>query len=206
MSEADFFRDEAKLSTARVIARVEGLTSAELLVAVRRRSGDYRAAAYHFGLLVAGGLVAGLLLVPRAFSVGAISLDALLAFVVGAVLAWNVSPLLRLMLRRSTLVKCVEDAARVAFFDLGVSRTKGRTGVLVYVSTFEQRCAVLTDVGIAVEALEPGFSRCRAELCRAVERRSVAELERALLELGACLAERMPREHDDQNELPDEVH
>jgi prolyl-tRNA editing enzyme YbaK/EbsC (Cys-tRNA(Pro) deacylase) len=40
VAEADFFREEAKQSTARSVKVVESQTSAELVVAVRRRSGD----------------------------------------------------------------------------------------------------------------------------------------------------------------------
>jgi putative membrane protein len=205
LAEADFFREQAKQSTASSVKAVERHTSAEVVVAVRRRSGEYRPAAYHFGFFVGALVVVYLLVTPELVSVGAIALDAVLGFGLGLVLALNVSPLLRLLVRARTLEKSVTDAAKVAFFELGISRTSGRNGLLVFVSTFEQRCEVLTDTGIDVPALGPAFRACCAELSAAVKRRDLAGFEKALESLGPILGARMPRSADDVNELPDEV-
>lgn len=205
LAEADFFTEQAKQSTAESVKSVERLTSAEVVVAVRRRSGEYRPAAYHFGFFTGGVVVLYLLLTPEVFSVGAIALDGMLAFGLGLVLAFNVSPLLRLLVRTKTLEQSVADSARVAFYDLGISRTSGRNGLLVYVSTFEQRCLVLTDVGIDAASLGPVWTERCAALTQAVKKRDLAELERVLVSLGPVLAASMPRRHDDANELADEV-
>lgn len=205
MAEADFFREQAKQSTASSVKAVESLTSAEVVVAVRRRSGEYRPAAYHFGYFVSALVVVYLLVTPELVSVGAIALDAVLGFGLGLVLALNVSPLLRLLVRARTLEKSVTDAAKVAFFELGISRTSARNGLLVYVSTFEQRCQVLTDIGIDVAALGPAWPKCCEELSRAVKQRDLASFERVLEGMGPILAASMPRSAEDVNELPDEV-
>lgn len=205
MAEADFFREEAKQSTARSVKRVEAQTSAEVVVAVRRRSGDYRVPAYHFGFFVAALVVLYLLLAPQVFTVGDIALDGALGFGVGFALALNLSPVLRLLAREARLRKNVEDAGKVCFFELGISRTSGRNGLLVFVSTFEQRAYVLTDLGIDVAALGPGWTAACAALSLAVKRRDLAGFESALESLGPVLGARMPRSADDVNELPDEV-
>ena len=205
MAEADFFREQAKQSTAASVKSVERHTSAEVVVAVRRRSGEYRPAAYHFGFFVSGLVVLYLLLTPELVSVGAIALDAVLGFGLGLLLALNVSPLLRLLVRSRVLEKSVAEAARVAFFDLGISRTSGRSGLLVYVSTFEGRCVVLTDFGIDVASLGPAFQACCAALSLTVKQRDLAAFERTLESMGPILGAAMPRSHDDLNELPDEV-
>lgn len=205
LSEADFFREHAKQSTASSVKAVERHTSAEVVVAVRRRSGEYRPAAYHFGFFLSALVVVYLLVTPELVSVGAIALDAVLGFGLGLVLALNVSPLLRLLVRASTLEKSVRDAAKVAFFDLGISRTSARAGLLVYVSTFEQRCEVLADVGIDLEKLGPAWRRCCEELSRAVKRRDLEKFEKVLESLGPILGQILPRSDDDINELPDEV-
>lgn len=205
MAEADFFRDEAKQSTARSVKHVEAQTSAEVVVAVRRRAGDYRVAAYHFGLFVGALVVVYLLLAPQIFTVGDIALDGALGFGFGFALALNVSPLLRLLSRERKLAERVAEAAKVAFFDLGISRTSGRNGLLVFVSTFEQRALVLTDLGIDAAALGPKWAEACAALSSAVKRRDLAGFEAALESLGPLLGACMPRSADDVNELPDEV-
>jgi putative membrane protein len=205
VAEADFFNDAAKHRTAESVRRVEAATAAEVVVAVRRRSGDYRAAGYHFGLFVAALVVLYLCITPDVFSVGAIALDGALAFALGLVLAFNVAPLLRLLARDPALEKSVQEAARVAFYDLGISRTSSRSGVLVFVSTFERRCVVLTDVGIDVAGLEPGWAEACRALSSAVAARDLPAFERALEALGPILGALLPRASDDVNELPDEV-
>jgi len=205
VAEADFFRDEARQSTARAVKAVEAQTSAEVVVAVRRRSGDYRVAAYHFGFFLAGLVVLYLLLAPQVFSVGDIALDGALGFGLGLGLAYNIAALLRLLVRERPLAKAVAAAARAAFFDLGISRTSGRNGLLVFVSTFEQRALVLTDIGIDVSALGPRFDDGCAALSNAVKRRDLLAFQQALASLGPILGASMPRSADDVNELPDEV-
>lgn len=205
VAEADFFREEAKQSTARSVKNVEAQTSAEVVVAVRRRSGDYRVDAYHFGLLLGGLVVAYLLVAPQIFTVGDIALDGALGFGLGLLLALNVSPLLRFLAREKSLAKNVHDAARVAFVELGISRTSGRNGLLVFVSTFEQRAYVVTDVGIDVARLGAKWAEACAALSSAVKRRDLPGFEAALESLGPVLGASMPRAADDVNELPDEV-
>jgi putative membrane protein len=205
VAEADFFRDEAKQSTARSVKRVEAQTSAEVVVAVKRRSGDYRVDAYHAGVIVAVLVVLYLLLAPQIFSIGDMALDAALGFGVGFALALNVSPLLRLLAREGALAKNVENAGKVAFFELGISRTSGRNGLLVFVSTFEQRAVVLTDHGIDRAALGSRFTEACAALSRAVKRRELQAFETALESLGPILGAAMPCSAEDVNELPDEV-
>gem|GEM_PF-206166 len=205
VAEADFFRDAAKQSTARSVKHVEAQTSAEVVVAVRRRSGDYRVPAYHFGLFVGGAVVLYLLVAPQVFTIGDIALDGALGFGVGLALAFNVSALLRLLVREPRLAKSVAEAARVAFYDLGITRTSGRNGLLVFVATFEQRALVLADIGVDVAALGPGWDEACRAMSRAVKQRDLEAFERALESLGPILAARMPRSADDVNELPDEV-
>jgi putative membrane protein len=184
---------------------VEACTSAELVVAVRKRSGRYGVLAYHFGLGLAVLSVGFLLLSPTVYSVEAIALDGFLAFGIGSLLAANFDTILRRLSRPSTIDCNLHDAARAAFFDLGISRTSGRNGILVYVSLFERRCVVLPDFGIDPVALEPGWSMAKQELERAVKQRRLGAFQQALRSLGTVLGKAHPRSANDVNELPDEV-
>lgn len=205
MSEKDFFREQAKRRTARSVKAVEALTSAEVVVAVRRRSGDYRVGAYHFGIAVAGLVVGYLLVAPQVFSVGAIALDGCAAFLASLVVARNIEPVGRCLVRRSRRRASIETAARAAFYELGISKTSGRNGVLVFVSTFERDVVVLPDIGIDVEALGAPWTGACAGLERAVRQRDLSAFLLALESLGPILGERMPRMANDVNELDDEV-
>jgi putative membrane protein len=205
MSQGDFFSDEAKRASAESVARVEAQTSAEVVVTVRPRSGHYGVLAYHFGVGLAALVVLCLLLVPQVYSVSAITLDGVLAFAIGTVICANFDTLLRALSRDKTLSANVNVAARAAFYDLGISRTSGRNGLLVYVSLFERRCLVLTDIGLDTAALEPGWLASLGDLEHAVKHRDLKAFERALEGLGPVLGRAHPRSEDDVNELPDEV-
>ncbi len=76
---------------------------------------------------------------------------------------------------------------------------------MVFVSTFEQRAVVLTDVGIDVAALGTKWPEALAALSNAVQRRDLSAFQQALESLGPILGVAMPRSADDVNELPDEV-
>jgi putative membrane protein len=205
MSEGDFFSDAAKQAAVASVRHVEAQTSAEVVVAVRKSSGHYGVLAYHFGLGLAALVVSYLLVAPTVYSVGAIATEGLLAFTLGTVLAANFDTLRRALSRSATLGENTNSAARAAFFDLGISRTSGRNGLLVYVSLFERRCVVLTDIGIDPTQLGPGWPTASAQLEQAVKRRDLQAFQRALESLGPVLGRVHPRSEDDVNELPDEV-
>jgi putative membrane protein len=205
MSEGDFFSDEAKRATKASVQSAEAETCAEIVVAVRKTSGRYGVLAYHFGLAVSVSVVAYLLLAPEIYSAFAIALDGIVASVLGALLAANLDSLRRLLSRSVTLDENVSRGARAAFFDLGISRTSGRHGLLVYVSMFERRCVILTDVGVDTARLGARWDDSQRELSEAVKRRDLAAFQRGVAGLGPLLAEAHPRSADDVNELPDEV-
>ena len=205
MSEVAFFRPDAKQRAAQAVRAVEAQTSAEVVVAVRRKSGDYRVAAYHFGLLLLAAVVIYMLIAPRVFTVGAMALDGLLAFLVGLAAGRAFRGLTRMLTPQRTLRANVQAAARAAFYDLGIGRTKARNGILVFVSTFEGYHALLPDVGVDPQKLEPVWSRTGEQMAAALRAREPERFFAALEGLGTVLGEVMPRAADDVNELPDEV-
>ena len=205
MREQDFFQDAAKRRAASAVKAVESQTSAEVVIAVRRRSGDYRIVAYHFGFGLWAAVTLYLLVSPRVFSIGAIAIEGLVAFALGALTCANVEVLTRALTRKRACQSNVETAARAAFFDLGISRTQGRNGILVFVSTFERTLAVLTDVGIDEKALGDGWTDARRAIDDALRRVDFDAFVAAVERLGPVLGRVMPRAADDVNELPDEV-
>jgi putative membrane protein len=205
MSEGDFFSDEAKRTTAASVRDAEAQTCAEIVVAVRKSSGRYGVLAYHFGLGLAALVVSYLLLAPEVYSVAAIALDGIAAFALGSLLAANLDSVKRVLSRASTLEGNVNSGARAAFFDLGISRTTGRNGVLVYASMFERRTVVLTDIGITPAQLGPRWNDLERDLADSVRRRNLPAFQRAIVQLGSVLCTAHPRSDDDVNELSDEV-
>jgi len=205
MSEGDFFSDEAKRTTRSAVVNAESQTCAEIVVAVRKSSGRYGVLAYHCGLAVSALVVGYLLVAPEVYSSFAIAFDGIVAFALAALLSANLDSVKRALSRASTLDENVNRGARAAFFDLGISRTSGRHGLLVYASMFERRCVVLTDIGIDSSRLGSIWVASQAELAEAVRRRDLSAFQRAIVGLGAGLCSAHPRSESDVNELPDEV-
>jgi uncharacterized membrane protein len=93
-----------------------------------------------------------------------------------------------------------------AFEKLGMTRTRERNGVLIYVSVRDRRVAVIGDAGIHHAVQEIFWTG----VVRAIERefakgRYVEGLAKGIEMSGARLAEHFPHRADDKNELPDSI-
>ncbi|UQA56564.1 hypothetical protein [Polyangium aurulentum] len=206
MSARHFLLPAARDAVASAVRDLEMKTSAEVVVAVRPVSGHYRHTDYLVGYVLALGALSVFLFHPEPFAYDVFPLEMTAAFAFGALVCANLAPLRRALTARKLLDESVRRAARAAFVDLGVSRTQGRTGLLVYVSTFERRVEIVADCGVDLAALGADFEASRARLERAVARE--VDFERFLEALGAlgeALGKALPRAANDVNELSDEV-
>ena len=193
---------EALLASARAI---ESQSGAEVVIAVRARSGHY----LHAHLLA--GAAAGIMTLwfqlfsPWEFSLPVILMSPLaVGLLAGA--ATQASPVAQRFLTPASLRQgSVRTAAQSAFFELGIAETRQRTGVLVYVSCLEQRLEVLLDRGVAAVSSQPAWVEVEGELRAAVERDDAAVGAAVLLRFGPLLAGVAPRAEDDVNELSDSV-
>lgn len=204
MSTRAFFDDAAKAAVRRAVEHVESQTSAELVVTVRRQAGtSYAAAELGVGALAAFAMLLVVLFAEKEFATSWIPVDVAGAFAAGALLCRRVTPLRRALTRGSRRTEEARRAAAAAFCDLGIGRTSGRNGILVQVGLFERRAAVVADVGVDPELVRPVAAALEAAVAR--ERPDFAGFVAALESFGPALAEAMPRQEDDVNELPDEL-
>jgi putative membrane protein len=201
-----FTGQTAKAEVAAAIRAIESATSAEVVVAVRPASGHYRHTDYLVGFAFAFAALIVFLFDPEhEFSLEWMPVDTLIAFAIGTVLSAGLSPVRRLLTSRKLMRSNARTASRGAFVDLGISRTSGRTGILVFVSTFERCIEVVPDIGVDMSVLGPGFADAVARLDAAVRRGpDFSKFVEALRLLGPVLAQALPRGADDVNELPDE--
>jgi putative membrane protein len=206
MSGRHFYLDDTKDRVAREITELERTTSAEVVVVVRPASGYYRHVDYlvgtaflFFGLLV-------FLFHPAPFRQDLFPLEALFLFVVGSTLSANVPDLRRSLTGRAFRRAAVEGAARAAMFSAGVTRTRSRTGVLVYVSLFEREVEVVVDVGLDAVTRDPAYPGVLGALESAVRPPDVEAFLRGLAALGRVLAAHCPYDSGDIDELPNAMH
>lgn len=173
---------------------------------LRDCSGHYRHTDYLVGLAFAMGSLLVFLFHPARFPLGPYPLVFALIFVAGALLSRSFPALRRALTSRALQLENVRTAARAAFVDDGVSRTRGRTGILVYVSVFERRVELVHDIGVDEAALGEAYTAARRALEGTLaESLEVGIFEDALRRLGPPLAAALPRADDDVNELADGV-
>lgn len=200
VGEAAFFTDAARKQVTEAVVDVESHTAAEVVVVVRRTSGTWREVDLAVGTAAGFAVLLLVLFHPKPIPLIAMPVDVALGFAAGAVLSANLSLLKRALLPRRRVRAQVLAMARAAFVEHGVSRTTGRTGILVYVSTFERLVQVVADVGVDPKPVQAELDALRACLSHGVRLDCFLAALRTLgTPLGTCL----PRSPDDVNELPD---
>jgi putative membrane protein len=201
-----YLTEASKAALTAAVESIEARSSAEIVIAVRAHSGSMLATDLIAGVGSALLTLAFLLFSPVPFSLPAILLD---TFVFGALGAFLCSrfPNLRFALTPASLAReSVRAAARAEFFDGGISETRGRTGILVYVSQTERLGEVLADSGVR-DAIDDEVWRAWVRSLERVvrEQRDGLKLAAAVTAIGEPLASCLPRAHDDVNELGDQV-
>ena len=206
MSERSFYEERAKREVKAAVEGIEAQTSAEIVVCLRGSSEHYREADYLFGFAVSLVALVTMLYAGRTFVLGSFPLGVVAGFLAGTLASANVSQLRRLLVFPRRKSAATRLCARGAFHDQGVSRTRHRTGILLYISMFERRVEVVPDVGIEAAGLGPEWKAAVTALEGSLL--PSPDFDRflvAMRALGPILGQHLPRAVDDVNELPDEV-
>jgi putative membrane protein len=188
----------------RAVGEAERGTAAELIVVVASRSGSYLDAA-----LAAGGLVALVTLLvalfaPISLRPSAVAIEVPLAFALATWIAHRSPAILRALAPRRRMQRQVERAAAEHFLAEAVHGTRGRTGLLVYLSLLEERVAIVPDLGLQGRVpLALLHDVAWSERGDPRQPRRTEDVLRGLAGLGALLHERLPSDGDDTNESPD---
>jgi len=200
-----FLTDAAKAALLDAVRAVEARSAAEVVVAVRERSGSYLHAD-----LVAGIVAANLVLFYQLFSPWEFSLPVIqvaptgVGLLVG--LATSITPWARRALTpRRTREAMVRTAARATFVDKGVAGTRARTGILIYVGVLERTAEVVADVGVTRAVPADRWAAATARVSQSARHGDGADVAAAVAGLTDVLAAALPRSADDVNELADEV-
>jgi putative membrane protein len=199
-----FLDAAARAAFTGAIEDIERGSAAEVVVAVRRRSARHVHANVIVGAAAAFAGLAAMLFSAHEFALGSILID---PFVVGG-LAGALVELLpdvkRWLTPRTVRQRAVQAAARAAFVERGVHRTRDRSGVLVYISWLEREVAVVADSGIE-RAMSAEARTAAARAMTGAIGGGGAAVARELARLAPALAAAMPCRADDINELPDAI-
>jgi putative membrane protein len=216
-------QDDRDLVTAAVTAAERG-SDGEIVTIVAARSDAYHDVALHYAVLAMLLVPAALAFVPQAWLDWAASL----------VLGWNAELtreivmlylfvklagaflVVRLILAyqplRLALTPGVTKHRRVhrravELFRVGCElKTRGRTGVLLYLSLAERRAEIVADKAIADQVEAGVWGEAMAALIDEVKAgRPGAGMAEAVARIGAVLAPILPPRQDNPNELPDRL-
>jgi len=191
------------------VRAIEAASSAEVVIAVRRRSARWLHAPAIVATIAAFAALAFMLFSPHPFSLASILVDPFAVAALAALATSQVHPLVRALTPQRLRRRAAHQAALAAFHERGVSLTRGRTGILVYASLLERVAEVVPDAGVtaAIDAagVRAAFDGATASIDAAVARGG-AETARAIAALAPLLASALPRAADDRNELPDALH
>ena len=206
------------------VARAERASDGEIVTIVAPRSDSYHDVGLHYAVLA-------MLLVPTA---AALVPQSWIDWGLGLVFGWNASLSFRLLMLvlvakmalvflivrfalawlplrmaltpASTRTRRVRRRA-VELFRAGTEkRTKGRTGILLYLSLLEHRAEIVADEAIHSRVEPDVWGEAMAALVEGVKAGRPGEgMALAVAKIGEVLAECLPPTLDNPNELPDRL-
>ncbi|WP_082474423.1 TPM domain-containing protein [Sphingomonas sp. Leaf343] len=218
LSEADRIRVTEAVTVA------EAQTDGEIVTIVARRSDAYHDVGLHWAVLTMLLALALLASVPglsdwlhalvadpwsgpatpaALYTIALVVVTA--AFLIGRYVF--ALPALRMALTPgATKARRVRARATTLFHAAAERRTRGRTGVLLYLSLAEHRAEIVADAAIHGRVAPERWGEAMAALIAAVKDGRPADgMADAVTAIGAILAEHFPRSDDDTNELPDRL-
>ena len=112
---------------------------------------------------------------------------------------------LRVVIHRKPVADAVA-AARHEFVRLGMTKTRQRNAVLLFVAPASQAFAIIGDEGVHAKCGDPFWTEVAAAMQKNFrDGDHTAALLEGIGRAGALLAAHFPREPGDANELPDRV-
>lgn len=201
-----FFSDEEKKRIRETTRSIESGTVGEVAVMVVESSEHYFDAEVVGAILLSGSLSLAIAALHFHSSVWWYIPIAFLLFFPS-----------RLMFRRFPVFKAIlvsshrkEHAVRLravrAFYEKGLHKTKGNTGILFFISVLERKVRVLADSGIHEKIGQETLNRFAREVSSGIKNgRACDALCAAMKDAGELLSQHFPVTADDTNQLPDDV-
>jgi len=101
----------------------------------------------------------------------------------------------------------VEEMARGEFHDLGMTKTKDQTGILIFLLMDERKFFILADEGIHNKVEEATWTKIAEEMSSHFTKKNFHQgVIQGVQSVGRVLSRFFPRKANDANELPNDVH
>ena len=100
----------------------------------------------------------------------------------------------------------VFERAKLEFYESNIHKTKGDTGILIFISLMEHQCVVLAGESIASKMPKDTWDKVVGLAVGGIKNKKAADGLVAAIELcGQILSEHFPVQNGDKNELPNAV-
>lgn len=187
------------------VKAVERDTAGEIVVVSVKRCDAYHEVRLAYGVAIAlGGAAVVHMFAPQLHVGWLLWLEA--AFVLIAWLAFNIPPVLRLLVPGNRAEFAVVRRAQLEFLLRRVYDTRDHTGVLILLSELEHQVTILGDAGIYAKLKAETFQVYVDQVVTAIRGNRAADgVCGVIADLGVRLSEMFPPRSDDSNELPDAV-
>ncbi|MBI4867998.1 MAG: hypothetical protein HY816_13720 [Candidatus Wallbacteria bacterium] len=199
-------RDDAQFAkdVEAAIERIEALTCVELVFVGRRQCGSYRDVELSVGIALTAVVLAVLVYCPVELHQELLLPVLAVTFALATLAVARVPAVRRPFCSTGRMRRQAEREARIHFVDESVAATRGRTGLLVFQSSFEDELVLLPDVGVA-SAIESSHLHRIVHQFRAAREAGVPATLRALAALdaiGTVVSGPLPPSAANPDELP----
>jgi uncharacterized membrane protein len=101
----------------------------------------------------------------------------------------------------------IEEMARLEFHNLGMTKTKDQTGILIFLLMDERKFFILADEGIHNKVEEATWTKIAEEMSSHFLKKNFHQgVIHGVQAVGRVLSRFFPRKANDTNELPNDVH
>lgn len=202
--------EAGKDKVSKAISVAEAKTSGEIVVVLARQSDDYIHVPLHIAAFFALASPLALPWLSSWFPWAAVSfwwlyLIQLACFILIA-LALSLAPLRYYITPRRLMRKYASRHAASQFLSLNLHTTRGRTGILIFVSLLERYCEVVGDTEIANKVPQSDWQEIVDEMLPYLGQGKIAEgLAHGVERSGAILAKHFPPGRANPDELPNHL-
>jgi len=197
--------DSDRRRIEKAIEDAETRTSGEFITVVAEESDDYLYVPTLAAACIVFLLSGAALMLPLGFGLLEFYAGQIVAFIALA-LAFRWPRVKMLLVPKTVKQRRASRLAHQMFLDLGLSSTKERTGVLLFVSAAERYVEIIADRGIQQHVDNAVWERIVADFVRHVRAGNIADgFVEAIEASTKVMAEHHPWHADDVNELPNRL-
>jgi len=205
--------EQEKARIKEAVKKTEQTTSGEIVTFFVDKSGNYIETALLSGIytviafIILTNILSYYWLLPFKLRIFDFSLYLILTFASIFLISYFIKPIKRILIQKEKKVNTVHSKAVEAFVNEEVFNTKDRTGVLIFISSFEHQVEIITDKGINKFLKSEEKTELISLIIKGIKTKNIADgIVQAIHLYGNLMVKAgFNIKSDDKNELPDDI-